>query len=178
MQAFPDAVLQRAQKIKLVIFDVDGVLSDGKLYFFDQDLECKSFHAHDGIGIVSLLQMGIQVAIITKRSSPLLTKRMQQLGVKHVYQGQQDKRAGYDDLRKKLNLSDEQIAYVGDDIIDLPVMRQVGLSVAVANAVPHIKQYAHWQTARCGGDGAAREVCDLILMAQDLLSKVLEQYIT
>ncbi len=177
MQSIAESVLERARQIKLVIFDVDGVLSDGTLYYYDSDLECKGFHVHDGIGIVALQQMGLHVGIITKRRSPLLDKRMNQLGIKHVYQGQDDKRVAYRELRDKLALKDEQIAYVGDDIIDLPVMCQVGLSIAVANAIEYVAEYAHWQTTHKGGDGAAREVCDLILIAQDLLPTLLERYL-
>lgn len=178
MSTIPKAILKRAQQIKLVIFDVDGVLSDGTLYYYDAELESKGFHVHDGIGIVALQQMGLHVGIITKRCSPLLSKRMSQLGIQHLYEGQEDKRIAYHELRAKLALQDEQIAYVGDDIVDLPVMRQVGLSIAVANAIDYVAEHAHWQTTRCGGHGAAREVCDLILTAQGLLPKLLERYLT
>ncbi|MCD6056094.1 MAG: kdsC [Gammaproteobacteria bacterium] len=178
MKNIPENIIMRAKCIKLVIFDVDGVLSDGKLYYSDNDVECKAFHVHDGAGIVALLQMGIEVAIITKRTSPLLTKRMQHLGVKHVYQGQEDKRIAYADLLKILNLTHDEVAYMGDDIVDLPVLRQVGLSITVANAVPYIAEYTHWQTTLPGGEGAAREACDLILSAQGLLPVLLKQYLT
>ena len=176
MLVIPNEIIERAKKIKLVIFDVDGVLSDGKLYFYDKDLESKAFHVHDGLGIENLLKMQLQVAIITKRTSPLLSKRFAQLGIKHVYEGQADKRQAYAKLLDLLALSHEQVAYVGDDIVDLPVMRQVGLSIAVSNAIDYVADKSHFQTTLPGGEGAARQVCDLILSSQGLLEKVLENY--
>lgn len=176
MSGISEEVIQRARKIKLVIFDVDGVLSDGKLYFYDQDLECKAFHVHDGVGIENLLKMQIQVAIITKRTSKLLSKRFEQLGISYVYEGQADKRKAYFELLKMLDLSHEQVAYVGDDLVDLPVMNQVGLSIAVHNAIDYVADQCHFQTTLPGGQGAAREVSDLILLAQGLLENILEDY--
>ena len=175
-KTMPTSIIEKAKKIKLVIFDVDGVLTDGRLYFFDNELECKEFHVHDGIGIINLQNNGIDVAVITQSQSPLIDKRMKHLKIKHYYQGQKEKRVAYQELRNQLSLEHDQIAYVGDDLVDLPVMLQVGLSIAVANALPYVAERATWQTRLSGGQGAAREVSDMILTAQGLFSAILEQH--
>lgn len=157
--------LTQAAKVKLLILDVDGVLTDGKIWFTPDGQEVKAFHIHDGMGITQLQQAGIPVAIITSRNSTIVTTRMRELGVNHVYQGQISKMAAFEQLLEKLDLTPEAVAYVGDDLADLPVMQRVGLSIAVANAVAPIKQQADWETEHHGGQGAVREVCDLILEA-------------
>ena len=167
-------VRARAAKIKLVIFDVDGVLTDGKLFFDEQGREYKGFHARDGLGIKLLRQSGVEVAIISGRSSVSVALRMACLGIRHVFQGQEDKVQAFERLCEELNLSAGQIAHVGDDLPDLPLLRRVGLGVAVADALPSILPFAHWRTERPGGAGAAREVCDLILDAQGLLDGLTE----
>lgn len=161
-----DAIAQKIEKIKLLILDVDGVLTDGKIWLTPDGNEMKSFHTHDGMGIKNLQNAGIAVAVISSRNSPIVTTRMQELGVQHIYQGQVSKIAAFEELLSLLNLSKDAVAYVGDDLPDLPVMAQVGLSIAVANAVARVKQQSDWETQQTGGYGAVREVCDLILQRQ------------
>ncbi len=158
-----DQLRARAQQIALVIFDVDGVLTTGQLMFTENGDEIKAFYAQDGLGMKHLQKHGVQIAIITGRSSQIVARRMQELGIEHVYQGRDDKLAAYAELREKLQLSDDQVCYAGDDVIDLPVMEQVGLAICVPNAHPHVKSKSHWETPRAGGFGAARDVCDLLL---------------
>ena len=162
----PAAILQRAARVKLAVFDVDGVLTDGTLWYAADGHELKAFHVHDGLGLKRLLANGVEVAIITARMSPLVTERMAELGVAHVYQGQGDKLACFEQLRAALGLAPEQVAYTGDDLPDLKVMLRVGLAIAPANAHPWLASRAHWRTQRAGGQGAAREVADLLLAAQ------------
>lgn len=167
----------RAAKIRLVIFDVDGVLTDGKLFFDEQGREYKSFHSRDGLGINLLRRMGVEVAVISGRESRSVSQRMKNLGIERVFQGQQDKLTAFEKLCRDLNLTPEQVAHVGDDLLDLPIMARAGLSVAVADAHPAILPYAHWRTANPGGNGAAREVCDLIMEAQGTLERVIESHL-
>jgi 3-deoxy-D-manno-octulosonate 8-phosphate phosphatase (KDO 8-P phosphatase) len=159
----------RAARIKLVVFDVDGVLTDGRLYYGAGGEELKVFDVHDGYGLKRLQKAGVQIAIISGRDSAAVTRRMQDLGVEHVFQGDEQKLPILERLLQKLDLRLEQVACVGDDFPDLPLLRKAGLAVAVANAVPVLKQAAQHVTAARGGRGAAREVCDLILDAQGRL---------
>ncbi|MBC6942349.1 MAG: phenylphosphate carboxylase subunit delta [Xanthomonadales bacterium] len=162
----PADIRQRAARIRLAVFDVDGVLTDGRLVYGADGHERKAFHVHDGLGFRRLLANGIEVAVITARLSRIVTERMAELGVAHVYQDQRDKRACLRQLIAALALQPEQVAYTGDDLPDLAPMREVGLAIAVANAHPWLRERAHWRTRHAGGDGAAREVCDLLLAAQ------------
>lgn len=171
-----DDVLAQAAQIKLVIFDVDGVLTDGSIFIGDGGEEYKAFYARDGLGMSMLLRSGIKIAIITGRTSQVVVHRMRALGIEYVFQGQIKKIIAFDELRRKLDLSALEIAYVGDDIIDLPVMRQVGLAIAVADAHPLVIQHSHWQTTANAGRGAAREVCELIMLAQNKLQAQLDYY--
>jgi len=159
-------VKQRAARIKLVVFDVDGVLTDGRLYYGAGGEELKVFHVHDGQGMKRLQKAGVQLAIISGRDSAAVTRRMQDLGIEHVFQGDEHKLPIFERLLQKLGLPPEQVACVGDDLPDLPLLQKAGLAVAVANAMPVLKQAAHHVTSARGGRGAAREVCDLILDAQ------------
>ena len=159
-------LLARAAKIRLAVFDVDGTLTDGRLWYGEDGRETKVFHVHDGLGLKLLQAHGIEVAIITARISHPVALRAEELKIVNVFQGQSDKLACFRELLGALGLSAEQAAFIGDDLPDLPSMRQAGLAVAVANAHPWVAEQAHWVTARSGGMGAAREVCDLILMAQ------------
>ncbi|WP_432456010.1 MULTISPECIES: 3-deoxy-manno-octulosonate-8-phosphatase KdsC [unclassified Agarivorans] len=158
-----------ARNIKLLICDVDGVFSDGRIYLGNDGEELKAFHTHDGFGIKALLNAGIEVAIITGRQSNLVSTRMQALGVQHIFQGQQDKMQAYRQLQQKLSLSPEYCAYIGDDVVDVPVMNACALGVAVYDAHPLCKQAAKLVTKTAGGYGAVRELCDLILQAQGQL---------
>ncbi|MDR0806556.1 MAG: 3-deoxy-manno-octulosonate-8-phosphatase KdsC [Enterobacteriaceae bacterium] len=167
--AVSKAIFQRAANIRLLICDVDGVLSDGLIYMGNQGEELKSFNVRDGYGIRCLITSGIEVAIITGRSARLVEDRAKTLGISHLYQGQSDKLIAFSKIISDLSLSPEQVAYIGDDLIDLPVMQKVGLAVAVADAHPLLIPKAHYVTQIAGGRGAVRELCDLILQAQDKL---------
>lgn len=162
-------VQQKAQLIRLVIFDVDGVLTDGSLFLGDDGQEYKAFNSRDGHGMVTLLETGVKIAVITGRESKVVQLRMEQIGIEHVYQGCRDKLPPYLEIKAKLGLTDAQVAYIGDDVIDLPVMRRVGLAIAVPDGHPLVKKHAHWQTYHPGGHGAARDVCELIMQAQGTL---------
>ena len=162
----PADLLARAAKIRLAVFDVDGTLTDGRLWYGEDGHETKVFHVHDGLGLKRLQANDVQVALITARISHPVALRAEELDIAHVYQGQGDKRGCLLELIDALHLTPEQVAFVGDDLPDLPPMRIAGLAVAVANAHPWVAEQAHWQTRHGGGMGAAREVCDLILHAQ------------
>jgi 3-deoxy-D-manno-octulosonate 8-phosphate phosphatase (KDO 8-P phosphatase) len=168
---------QRLQQIRLAIFDVDGVLTDGRLYYDNHGNEFKAFHAHDGHGLKQLQQAGIPVAIITARQSTLVAKRMSDLGIQYVFQGARDKLVVFETLLEELQLSPEAVCYVGDDLLDLPIMRRCGLAITVPNGYAGVKPYAHHITEAAGGLGAAREVCDLILTAQGKLDALLTHYL-
>jgi 3-deoxy-D-manno-octulosonate 8-phosphate phosphatase (KDO 8-P phosphatase) len=163
---YPAEILERAARVKLALFDVDGVLTDGKLWYSADGTELKSFHSQDGLGMKRLLANGVEIGVITARTSHIVTERTAELGIVHVYQGQEKKLDCYQHLIDALQLEPAQVCYVGDDVVDLPVMMRVGLSVAPANAHPWVSERAHWQTRLPGGAGAAREVCDLLLTAQ------------
>lgn len=170
-------VLVQAKKIRLVIFDIDGVLTDGKLFFDDEGREYKSFHARDGLGIKLLQQSGVAVGVISGRSSRSVELRMKSLGISYVYQGQEDKVEAFETMLAELELKPDQVVHVGDDLIDLSVMNRVGLPIAVADANPAVRQCAHWCTTLNGGCGAAREVCDMIMDAQGTLAAAVEAYL-
>ena len=167
----------RAKKIKLIIFDVDGVLTDGGLYFSDEGIELKRFNSLDGLGIKLLKQSGVEPAVISARNTPNVSHRMENLGIKHFYQGQSNKQIAYQELLDQMSLSPEHVAYVGDDVIDLPVMRTVGFPIAVANAHELVKDNACLITEKRGGHGAVREVCDFILKAQNNYDAALSAYL-
>ncbi|MDE2233992.1 MAG: HAD-IIIA family hydrolase [Gammaproteobacteria bacterium] len=156
-----------ASGILLVVFDLDGVFTDGRLYYGAYGEELKCFHVRDGHGIKSLLRDGVQVAVISGRKSKAVTTRMQELGVRHLFQGDDQKQPIYEQLLKDLGLRPLQTACVGDDLADLPLMLACGLAIAVADAQPEIRAKAHWCTTAPGGRGAVREVCDLILAARN-----------
>jgi 3-deoxy-D-manno-octulosonate 8-phosphate phosphatase (KDO 8-P phosphatase) len=169
--------IERAKAIRVVIFDVDGVLTDGSLFIGDDGQEYKAFHARDGHGMVMLQQTGVSLAVITGRQSQVVRLRMESLGIRHVYQGRRDKLPAYDELKSRLQLDDTAFAYVGDDLVDLPILAQVGLSIAVADAHPLVRARCHWRTENGGGRGAAREVCEFIMSAQGTLEPALARYL-
>ncbi len=171
-----DDILELAKAIKLVIFDVDGVLTDGGIYFTDDGREMKKFNVKDGMGISLLTQTDITVAIITGRNSPIVAERMKSLGVNHVYQGRMNKKETYHNLLEALKLDHSQVAYVGDDVIDVSVMSACHLPIAVADAHDSAKKVALWITDNKGGYGAGREVCDLLLTAQDKMISLLKSH--
>ncbi len=169
--------VEKARNIRLVILDVDGVLTNGGLLFDNAGNEYKTFNSLDGHGIRMLLECGIQVAIITGRQSNLVEHRMRDLGVDLVYQGYRDKRPAFANLLEKTGLQAGQLAYLGDDLPDLPVMKQVGFAVAVQNAHEFVKKQADWITMASGGSGAVRQATDFILKAQEMLDDKQASYL-
>jgi 3-deoxy-D-manno-octulosonate 8-phosphate phosphatase (KDO 8-P phosphatase) len=183
-QATPEAE-SRARRIKVLIFDVDGVLTDGKLYFLPttgadgkpSGLEFKGFTAHDGLGITLARLGGLRVGIITKRESATVAIRARDLKLEFVYQGQAHKLRAAQEICAKAGATMDELAYVGDDVVDLPVMRVCGLSIATANARPQTKAAAHWITPNPGGEGAGRDAIDFILAAQGKLDQAIAQFL-
>jgi 3-deoxy-D-manno-octulosonate 8-phosphate phosphatase (KDO 8-P phosphatase) len=190
----PLSAQARARKIKLLLFDVDGVLTDGKLFFLPEDsgqgaprpsaaqsaqrqIEVKGFHAHDGAAISLARLAGIKTGLITTRISETVALRARDLKLEHVHQGIQDKRACFEEVIKQEGLKREEAAFVGDDVIDLPAMRAGGLAIAVQNARAEVKQEAHYITPHVGGEGALRDAVEFILKAQGKWKKVVEDYI-
>jgi 3-deoxy-D-manno-octulosonate 8-phosphate phosphatase (KDO 8-P phosphatase) len=167
----------RTGRIRLVIFDVDGVLTDGALFLGDDGQEYKAFNSKDGHGMVMLQATGVEIGIITGRTSEVVRIRMESLGIQHVYQGRREKLPAYEELKAATGLADAEIAYVGDDVVDLPVMRRVGLAAAVADAHPLAREHAHWVSASGGGRGAAREFCEFLMEAQGSLRDALAPYL-
>jgi len=170
-------VLDKAKKIQCVICDIDGVLTDGLIYIDNHANEQKAFNIQDGLGLKLLMAAGIEVAVITGSQNAVIDHRMKQLDIRHYFKGQINKQAAFQELKTRLNLNNDAFAYVGDDLPDLPIMKQVGLGVAVSNAVRQVKEIAAWNTELHGGRGAVREVCDLILNAQNKLDSALEAFL-
>ncbi len=159
-------ITEKIKKIRILLLDVDGVLTDGSIYYNSEGSETKKFNVKDGLGIRLLLEKGIKVGIITGRKSKALTKRYKELGIdeEYVYQGLGSKKIpALKDILKKSNLKISNVAYVGDDLPDIPIMKNVGLSFAVADAINDIKDMADFVCTKKGGEGAVREVCDMIL---------------
>ncbi len=173
-----DLILKKAAQIKLVIFDVDGVLTDSSLFIGDDGQEYKAFNSKDGLGMKLLQQSGVPIAIITARQSNVVKLRMDALGIEHLYQGQQEKLPAFEKLLKKLSIDATEVAYVGDDLLDLPVMIRCGLAIAVADSRPQVIEQAHWVTENLGGRGAAREVCELIMSGQGTLESTIQKFLT
>jgi 3-deoxy-D-manno-octulosonate 8-phosphate phosphatase (KDO 8-P phosphatase) len=171
-------IVEKAKQLKLLILDVDGVLTDGKLFFDDNGKEYKSFHARDGHGIKLLQKTGVEVAVISGRKSLSVGLRMKHLGISYIYQGHEDKRAAFAEILAKMNITAAQAAHVGDDVLDLPIMTQVGLAIAVQDAHFAVKERAHWCTPSGGGQGAVREVCVFIMQAQGSFDSILNSYLS
>lgn len=172
-----ESLVQKAKNIRLVIFDVDGVLTSGELFYGENKIELKAFHVHDGQGMKMLQESGVTVAIITTRVSEIVAQRMKDLNIRYVYQGQRDKVIPYEELKEALQLEDKQIAYVGDDLPDLPLLRRAGLSVTVPNSPPIIQEYVNLITRAQPGNGAAREICELIMQAQGTYQALIDNYL-
>lgn len=168
---------ERAKKIKLAIFDVDGVMTDGSLYLADDGQEFKAFNSLDGHGMKMLNRSGVDLAIITGRTSQLVALRAINLGVTHLYQGSEDKLTAFLELLEKTGLDPAECAYMGDDVVDLPVMRRCGLAVCVPAAPALVKQHSHYITQLPGGGGAVRELCELIMQAQGTFEMQLAPYL-
>ena len=175
---FTEDAYNRAKKIKLIIFDVDGTLTDGGIYIGTNGEIFKAFNCQDGFGIVTAHKLGLKTAIITGRESVITSNRAKELGITAVKQGQMDKRNAYKELKAEFNLRDEEIAYVGDDIIDLPVFVQVGFRAAVGNANIELKERAHFVAKNDGGKGAVREVLEFILKSQGKWAEIVRKYET
>lgn len=167
----------KAAQIRLVVFDVDGVLTDGRLFLGDDGQEYKAFNSKDGHGMRMLLDSGVEIAIITGRTSEVVRIRMESLGIHHVFQGRRDKLPAFEELKRTSGYSDAQIAFVGDDVVDLPTMRRAGFAVAVQDAHELVKQHAHWITPSRGGQGAGRDVCEMLMQAQGTLEDALGHYL-
>ena len=161
-----DAALKKAAKVQLAVFDVDGVMTDGRIYYDTHGNETKAFNALDGLGLKALQSYGISIAIITARSSPIVSRRAAELGIEHVIQGESNKKKAMLTLMKQLNVSSEFISYIGDDLQDLPALQLAGFSATVANGHWFVKQQVDVITNAHGGNGAVREICEVILSAQ------------
>ncbi|MDO4998055.1 MAG: HAD family hydrolase [Neisseria sp.] len=177
MRTFSAEVLQRAKQVRLLIMDVDGVLTDGHIYIRDNGEEIKSFHTLDGHGLKMLQATGVQTAIITGRDAPSVGLRVKQLGINHYFKGIHDKKAAYAQLRELAGVAEDECAFIGDDVVDLPVMVRCGLPVAVPQAHWFTLQHAAYITEKPAGKGAVRELCDLIMQAQGTLQTALNEYI-
>lgn len=169
-------LLARARTIRLLICDVDGVLTDGSVFLGNDNEELKAFNIKDGFGLRAVQKFGITVALITGRQSHLVSRRASELDIRHVYQGNANKRAAFAELLATLQLSAAEVAHVGDDLPDLPLFRQVGLAACPADAHPVMKAAAHFIASQPGGAGAVREVCDLLLQAQGHWPQLLAEY--
>ncbi len=163
---YPPELTERAKNIRLLILDVDGVLTDGRLYFGPKGETLKVFHVRDGHGIKMLQKAGIEVAFLSGRRSDAAYHRARELGINRFFEGLRDKVATMKEIKAALQIRPQEVAVVGDDLVDLPIMNRAGLAVAVADAVPEVRAAAHWVTNLPGGKGAVREVCDLLLKAQ------------
>lgn len=174
----PEPLLARARPIRLLLLDVDGVLTDGRVVYTSGREQVQGFHVHDGLGLKLLIQAGIDIAILSSRRSEALSLRAEELGIERVLQGQKAKLPVYERLLHEMDLEDREVAYVGDDWLDLPVLVRVGLSVVVADTPPPMEDYAHYVTRHPPGRGAVREVCDLLLKAQGQWTKLLKHYLS
>ena len=170
-------VYNRAKSIRVAIFDVDGVLTDGALYYTDSGEELKAFNVLDGHGMRMLKEGGVALAIISSRSSRCVEARARNLGIELLYQGAGDKLAAFGQLLGRCGVGAEACAYIGDDVVDLPVMKRCGLAVSVPDAPELVRSRAHYVARARGGHGAAREICEIILHAQGLLAAQLAAYV-
>lgn len=171
------AAISRAAKIKLMIFDVDGVLTDGGLHFGAEGEVIKRFHVHDGLGIRLLQESGVATAIITARQSPIVARRAHDLGIQHIQQGVHNKSEALDRLLAQTGLTPDLCGFVGDDVIDLPALMRVGFAASVSNGHPEVTARVHFITQASGGNGAVRNICDFILRAQGNYDKALASFL-
>lgn len=172
------ALTERLKNIRLLVLDVDGVMTDGGLTIGDDGQEYKTFHAHDGLGMKLLKATGVDLAIITGRTSEVVKRRAESTGVAHFYQGAEDKLAALQDLIKLLGLDSMQCAFMGDDVVDLPPMLKCGLAIAVPDSPALLLKHAHYITQKQGGRGAVREVCELIMQAQRTFDEQMARFLT
>ena len=169
-----DKTIQRAKNIKLLISDVDGVLTDGSIYIGNDGIEYKQFNVLDGAGVAFARQAGLKLAVISGRYSPATTARMKELGIDDCFQGELDKMRPYNEIIKKYSLDNKEVGFIGDDLIDVSVMEKVGLSIGVKDAHPYVKDIAHFSTAKSGGEGAFREAIEIILKAKGIYDKTIK----
>ncbi len=172
----PPEVVQRASRVSVLLLDVDGVLTDGRIVYAEYGDELKFFNVQDGAGLVFWNRVGLKSAIITARRSRLVKRRAKEMRVDFLAQGCLLKLPCYEQLLKRLRVSDEQVCAIGDDLMELPILRRAGLAIAVPNAVDEVKQVSHYVTQRPGGGGAVREVVDLLLKAKGLREQILQRY--
>lgn len=176
MLTFPGEVLIRAKPIRLLLLDVDGVLTDGGIIITGEGEEIKVFSVLDGTGIKLLQKAGVEVGILSGRFSSAVKHRAKELGIDLVFQGELAKVPAYEKILKERNLRDEEVAYMGDDWLDIPILRRVGLAIGVPNGWPPVNDFVHYVTAKEGGKGAVREICELILKAKGLWESYLQYY--
>ena len=167
--------MDKAKNIKLVILDVDGVMTDGRIVIDDNGVESRNFDIKDGMGVVVMMMTGVDVAIITSKKSGAVRHRAEELKIRHFHEGIKKKTEPYEVMLKEMNISDAQVAYVGDDLVDLSMMKRVGFPVAVADAVDEVREAAAYITKARGGHGAVREVAELILKTQGKWDKILSK---
>lgn len=167
---------ERLKKIRLLLLDVDGVLTDGRIIINDRGEETKAFHVRDGHGMKLLQRAGVKIGIITGRSSRVVAHRMRELGIDMVIQGSKDKRVPFAQMLEQTGFAEEEIAYVGDDLVDLPVLRRVGFAATVADGCADLKEQVHYVTRCAGGCGAVREICEMILKARGDWERVTARY--
>jgi len=168
---------EKAKKIRLLILDVDGVLTTGAIYYGSNGFEMRGFHIHDGLGLKLLMKANINVAIISSKKSEAVEKRLKELGISHAYLGQENKLPAYEELKSTFKLADAEIAYMGDDLPDLPLLKRAGFAITVKNAPEIIQQHTDYITKIKPGKGAVREVCEFILKAQDKFQSVIQSYL-
>ncbi len=174
LTGFDPLLVERAAQVRALVLDVDGVMTDGRLYFDNQGNELKAFCTRDGLGLRALQGQGLQIALITGRQSRIVAERAANLRIEHVFQGRNDKLAALQEFLAHTGLDLAEVCYAGDDWIDIPVLMRVGLAVTVADSDAVVRQHAHWITPRAGGNGAVRDICDLILAAQGRDQAVLD----
>ena len=167
--------MEKAKDIKLVILDVDGVMTDGRIVIDDNGVESRNFDIKDGMGVVVMMMSGVEVAIITSKKSGAVRHRAEELKIKRFHEGIKKKTEPYEEMLKEMGITDAQVAYVGDDLVDLSMMKRVGFPVAVADAVDEVREAAVYVTKARGGYGAVREVAEMILKAQDKWDKILSK---
>ncbi len=176
LSKYSEEVIEKAKKIKVLVLDVDGVLTDGQMIYGSYGDELKNFDVNDGLGLYLMKKAGLKRVILTAKSSRVLKRRSRTLRVDKVYHNFHYKIKAFESIKKKFKASDEEICFAGDDLIDIPVLKRVGLAVCPPNAMDEVKQFAHLITQKTGGRGAVREVCDLILKAQGLWDEVTSVY--
>jgi 3-deoxy-D-manno-octulosonate 8-phosphate phosphatase (KDO 8-P phosphatase) len=169
-------VRESAARVKLLVLDVDGVLTDGRIVMDHKGREIKAFNVRDGHGLRLLREAGIEVAILTGRNSPVVQKRAEDLGIFWVRQGVHDKVGAYQEIARELGITDEETCFIGDDVVDIPLLKRVGIPIVVGDGAPEAKRFARYVTQSSGGKGAVREVCDLLLQAQGKWEAVLRRY--